>query len=135
MIKKYLLPAGIAILAMTTPASLAFAEAPDQAQEETTDDIFNALFGDEGILKNVIPEDRMATFGHLVVKTFQILGVQDEYIVGGMPSCPLIRPRADPGGFRLFSGVNGKGGHLVMLLNEILDIIHIQHRVSDSGIE
>ena len=57
MIKKYLLPAGIAILAMTTPASLAFAEAPDQAQEETTDDIFNALFGDEGILKDIIPED------------------------------------------------------------------------------
>lgn len=58
MIKKYLLPAGIAILAMTIPASLAFAEeAPDQAQEETTDDIFNALFGDEGILKDVIPED------------------------------------------------------------------------------
>jgi len=58
MIKKYLLPAGIAILAMTIPASLAFAEeAPDQAQEETTDDIFNALFGEEGILKDVIPED------------------------------------------------------------------------------
>ena len=40
--------------------------------------------------EHIVSEDRVATFGHLIIKAFQIPGIQDKNIIGRLPALPLF---------------------------------------------
>ena len=80
--------------------------------------------------KDIVPENRVAALGHLVIQAFDVFGIEHQDVVLGLTGAALFGLGHD-GLCRFY----GRGMARFLTQDIVLDLVHVQRLIADSGIE